>query len=928
MKKISILTTILYFILQNLFAQELPPIIKFEAERYKAGNQNWMISQNDQELMYVANHMGLLEYNCSVWKLYESPNETIIRSVRVVEDKIYTGCYMEFGFWKEGANGQLQYTSLSDQIKDKVLDDEQIWNIISFNKWIIFQSLNQLYIYNLNSKTFTVHRPEGGITKVYNIGASVYYQTIGKGLFEIVNGEAKLISDASVFKETKIVNVFKVNNELLVHTQLEGLFLLSEGELHKFTTEVPSNNIYNSMKLSNGNYALGTVSDGVYIINAEGKVVLHINQENGLTNNTVLSLFEDRDHNLWVGLDNGVNCINLKSNVASYEDDSGMLGTIYTSVLFDDKIYLGTNQGLFYKPYDKDIPFTFISNTKGQVWSLYVYDDTLFCGHDAGTFIVEDTTATRIFSESGTWKFEQVEGTSNLLYQGNYAGLSVLKKSNGSWSFRNWIKGFGYSSRYLETLGNTVYVSHEYKGVFKVVVNADFTEALSEEMLDFPKKGKNASIAKYRGKIWYASREGVFSLAGNNQQFVKNKKLSDVMINDGYTSGKLIVDKTNRLWFFTKNHINYFNHSNFNDELLHQSIPIPYTLANTMSGYENIAYLQDDEYLIGTVNGYYLINPEERSTDSYNIYLKGIQNYKLNDTVKYLNLHGDARLGYKTNNLLFSFTIPQYSKYTNPEYQFKLEGFNNNWSEYGLETEAEFKNLPPGDYVFKVRGKVGDKLTENEEVFYFTIQKPWFATNVAIISYLVLLIIVGFVVNFIYKKNYEEQRLKLIEENHRKMEIHQLETEQQLMKTKTEMLEKDIESKNRELAASTLNLIKKNEVLAAIKSDLKKLDSSQNLKSVISTINANINEEDTWNLFSEAFNNADKDFLKKIKDIHPSLTPNDLRLCAYLRLNLSSKEIAPLLNISVRSVEIKRYRLRKKMELAHEQGLVEYILSI
>ena len=105
-------------------------------------------------------------------------------------------------------------------------------------------------------------------------------------------------------------------------------------------------------------------------------------------------------------------------------------------------------------------------------------------------------------------------------------------------------------------------------------------------------------------------------------------------------------------------------------------------------------------------------------------------------------------------------------------------------------------------------------------------------------------------------------------------------------------------------------------------------DGSKNIKSVITTINKNISEEDTWNVFKEAFDNADKDFLKKVKLAHPSLTPNDLRLCAYLRLNLSSKEIAPLLNISVRSVEIKRYRLRKKMELPHEQGLVEYILSI
>ena len=90
----------------------------------------------------------------------------------------------------------------------------------------------------------------------------------------------------------------------------------------------------------------------------------------------------------------------------------------------------------------------------------------------------------------------------------------------------------------------------------------------------------------------------------------------------------------------------------------------------------------------------------------------------------------------------------------------------------------------------------------------------------------------------------------------------------------------------------------------------------------------NLNNEDDWRFFEEAFNNADREFLKKIKRIHNKLTKNDLKLCAYLRLNLSSKDIAPLLNISLRSVEIKRYRLRKKMKLSHNEGLTEYVLSI
>jgi len=230
-----------------------------------------------------------------------------------------------------------------------------------------------------------------------------------------------------------------------------------------------------------------------------------------------------------------------------------------------------------------------------------------------------------------------------------------------------------------------------------------------------------------------------------------------------------------------------------------------------------------------------------------------------------------------------------------------------------------------------VRAKIANSTPENIAVYSFKISKPWYATNLAIIIYFILSIIIAYYINKAYQNYYKKQEQKLIDENNLLLEIKELETEQQLMKLQNEQLSQDVDMKSRELAVSTMSLIKKNELLSVIKEDLKKTSEeggTRSLKSVISVINKNISDDDTWNVFREAFDTADKDFLKKVKQAHPSLTPNDLRLCAYLRLNLSSKEIAPLLSISVRSIEIKRYRLRKKMDLAHEQGLVEYILSI
>jgi DNA-binding CsgD family transcriptional regulator len=166
-----------------------------------------------------------------------------------------------------------------------------------------------------------------------------------------------------------------------------------------------------------------------------------------------------------------------------------------------------------------------------------------------------------------------------------------------------------------------------------------------------------------------------------------------------------------------------------------------------------------------------------------------------------------------------------------------------------------------------------------------------------------------------------------MERNRKKIEIKQLESQQEIITLQNQKLESDMASKNRELAASTMNLIKKNEFLNELKKRLTSAKNEDDIQKVISVINKNIAEKDNWKLFKEAFDNADKDFLQSVKEAHPNLTSNDLKLCAYLRLNLSSKEIAPLLNISVRSVEIKRYRLRKKMDLDHDQGLVEYILK-
>lgn len=917
------------------FSQELPPIVKYSTETYGAGNQNWMITQDQNQFVYFANNDGLLEYNGTDWQLYPSPNETIIRSVKVIGDKIFTGSYMEFGFWKRKSNGLLSYTSLSNSIKRRILKEEQFWNILNYDQWVIFQSLNRIYIYDTKMGSFKIIAPSADIIKSFRTPHSIYFQTTNQGLYEIEAGKSQLVSNDPILKSNRIVNVFSFKDELLLLTQTKGFYKLSRGTLSKFNTDADSkimqSNVYSCEMLSDGDIAIGTVSKGVFIINKEGQIKHQISQENGLSNNTALSLFEDKENNLWVGLDNGINCINLKSPIQSYVDDSGLLGTVYCSQLYKGNLYIGTNQGLFYRNYQSSEGFHFVNGTKGQVWALYFYDGTLFCGHDKGTFVIENDKALNIFSSTGTWDFRTIPNHKELILQGNYYGISVLEKINDQWHFRNKLKGFDYSSKYFEINSNdAIYVSHEYKGVFRLLFDDKLQRINSFTNYKYPRKGKNSCLIKFNNTIYYSYKEGVFKLDDKTKKFNKDKLLSSVFENDLYTSGKMIVDDSNKLWLFSKNHINYYSSNKLNDKLSKSSIPIPVSLTNSMLGYENITQLSNSVYFFGTTDGYYLLNINNLHYDDYQVSISKIVSNVLDEALHIDDILNSGVFKHDENNITISYTVPEYNKYINTEYRYILEGFQDKWSEWHTASSVNFKNLSPGDYVFKLKAKYANSEIKNTVIYSFTILRPWYKTNLAIVFYIILFFILNHFVVKNYNAYHKRQKEKLIEENNLLLEFKELENERQVMQIKNEQLSEDVNFINKELAASTMSLNSKNELLAYIQQDLKNTSEGDNksIKSVISTISKNINKNDSWSVFQEAFNNADKDFLKKVKEMHPTLTSNDLKLCAYLRLNLSSKEIAPLLNISVRSVEIKRYRLRKRMDLPHEQGLAEYILVI
>lgn len=911
-------------------SQELPPVLKFSAKAYGADNQNWSITQTTNKTMFFANSNGLLHFDGEKWGLYDSPNQTILRSVFAVDHKVYSGAYMDFGVWESDKTGNYTYTSLSDSLN--LVEDEQFWKIDQLDNYIVFQSLNSIYLYNTTNKKFKHIKSAYGINKMVILDNILYYHKINEGVFKQVNGKEIAVNTTPLFQKGLLINLYKIKNEIYGQLQYNGIVSLSSNQIYtpkNFKAIWPKVSVYNSLQTTNGDIYLGTISHGLIKLSND-KVIYQLNQESGLSNNTVLNLFEDKETNIWLALDNGINCLNLKSSLSIYNDNVGKLGTVYSSINYRDTIYLGTNQGVFYKS-KEDQTFKFISETKGQVWSLFKTENALLCGHNIGSFQIEGTKATLIDGVQGTWGFKQVNDTT--LLSGNYNGLHRYKiDRQGKLSYQGKIPGFDISTKYFEFIDSrTLIVNHEYKGLYQLKLDHKLERIIDVDKNESVSKGLHSSIIKYQDQLLYAFKYGVFNYNTETKTFVKNDVLSSFFTSADYTSGQLIRTSDDKIWLFSENGISILLPSSVKNDYIVKHVPINHDNRKQISGYENVSLIAENKYLLGNSNGYYIIDLDKYQNPIPEVAITEVSiKDKLNATIKSIFKDEDlTEVAYQNNNFSFHVTSFNYDALFSPKYQFKLDNYTEDWSSWQQESQFNFKNLPAGHYTFRVRSKIGQSNLSTEASFEFSVAQPFYLSNSMLALYAVLIIMLGFIVHIIYRQNYKKQKRKLQKKAQKELELKELEGKQEIMKIKNEKLQQDVESKNRELAISTMSLVKKNEFLSGIKKDLKLLNTDDpKLKQVLKTINKNLNSTDDWSFFEEAFNNADKDFLKKIKEKHPSLTPNDLKLCAYLRLNLSSKEIAPLFNISPRSVEVKRYRLRKKMNLDRNDSLTNYILEL
>ena len=937
------------FCLTNTIDQEslLVPFVKnYHKLDYHGANQNWDVCQAKNGIMYFANSDGLIEYDGASWKLFTLPRKQIVRSVAVDSlGRVYVGAHEEFGYWERNSLGQFEYLSLVDLVSDASIKNQDIWRICVLNDRIYFQSFAGMFSYD-GEHIKEIETP-ANIFSLFKIEDRLLVSIQQMGLYELENDSLVLLKGSDQLAPQTINVLVPYSDEaLLVGTESGGLFLYSHDQLSSWKND--ADGILKSSQLNkaasveigdNSYFIFGTITQGLLVLDRDGKIYSHLTKGNGLQNNTILGIQVDQHKNLWLSLDNGIDFINLNSTFRYFQDRSGELGTVYSSAVFQNKLYLGTNHGLFCADWDVShfrllSDFSLIENTQGQVWDLKLIDDVLFCGHNSGSFIISSQGIKKISNVSGGWVLKQIPNQPDILIQGTYIGLVVYKKEHGNWFMSHMIEGYHEPTEFLEfDFKGNLWASHAYRGLYKLQLNSDYSAVLNTDYYG-SKEGLtedlNVNVFKVDQQVVFSTGKQLFSYDYNKEILAPFQKLNHELKSFQKAHKILSIDRQN-YWFFNKGKCAKVEMEQGKLKRI-DALSFQLLRGNTLDGYENIVNLGDDQFLICLDDGFSIFTDQgsETSTslDGHRVILQKISCNSQNSRQQVdLNLENPLEINYSNNNLSFEFALPVY-RFGSMKYQWKLDGYDSFWSEPIERNQVRYSKLPHGDYTFNVRATDSYGNLSSITEYQFTILPPWYLSGLAKLCYLVLLFVLIGLFRVIYHSKLDKQKkryyLKL-----------QAENEEQIIKLKNDHLRIEIESKSKEIANYTMMVTKKNELLIQLKEQLEKLEkyvvaaaAKKRLADLNKLIHAGINSQDQWAVFNENFDKANESFLLNLRKSFPELTPNDLRFCAFLKMNMTTKEIASLLNISPRSVEVKRYRLRKKLNMEHEENLVVFLMSM
>ncbi|MFB9078612.1 triple tyrosine motif-containing protein [Flavobacterium procerum] len=928
----------------------LPDVRNYKRNEYKGGTQNWNIGQDSNGNLYFANNNGLLQFDGSSWRKYPLPNLTSVRCLKIEQSgKVYVGGYNEFGYFEPNEKGILSYTSLSKYVdKNKIKIIDFIWKIHSIDNQIVFQSFARAYIFK-NGKLTILKAPKR-FQFSFTVNNKLYFQDIEKGILEYHNGKLYALPNTTSLNNTEIWGMYALApNKTLIITLEKGLFIYENNTIKPWNTDantfVKKNNSLGGVIINNKFIVLNSVLDGIIICDFNGKIIQHINRKKGLQNNTVLTSFIDNKNNLWLGLDNGIAYVNENSPF-TYFGFSYNLSTVYASVVYQGNLYVATNQGVFYHAWNnsfKEDVFKLVEGTTAQSWNVQIIGNELVCSNNRGALVINGGHVTRIIDSKGYFGFKKIPNHPDYFIGSNYDGFAIFQKTANGLVFKNQVAGFDKSSNSFE-LDNSYFWLKKDESIYKMALSDDLSHFSSIKKIDqlTSKFRSIGSLQKIRGRIYFQTHNHFYKYSEEQDLFYEDKNLTSLFKSIPIINA-LNEDSQSNLWYAYDESLGVLMKRN--NKYINIVAPFSSLTGNLVSNYLSVNTIDSKNIFIGLTDG--LAHYDSAVQNNFVTKPKAfIRSFSFpGDTIILGNNQKKTEkisIRYAANHVRFTFSSPTYENLENVEFSYQLKPFDDKWSNWSNISIKEYTNLREGDYTMNVKVRNSYGIQSDPSTLSFTVSPPWYRHFLAFICYFVLIIIAIYVVSNrikmkIRKNKYyetiEQRRLYLEKES--KIRQEQYDLEKEIEKLKNDKLQIKILAKDKELVNNSLQVVKKNKILNGIIHKLKEIDVEaldDSTKFQVSKLNKSIvkevNTDKSWKDLEKHIKNVHFEFLKRLKEKYPTISPRELDLSTYLLMNMSTKEIAEIMNISTGGVELARYRLRKKLGLNKKENLIGFLMSI
>lgn len=955
----------LYFLLTAIISvtAQLPVLRNFSPADYNSGTQNWCVSQTDDGRMLFANNTGLLCFDGYRWTQMSIPNHTNIRAVLYDNKRgvIYAGATNEFGYYShDAATNSLRFHSLAGELADDERNFGEIWAIHDMNGDIVFQGKSNFFIHRKDGRTVNL-RQNVRIESSAVIGGRLIFAS-KEGIHEITGDRTVNLPGTEPIRGRTVRAIMQDGQQMLLATAGDGVFtydgrttlpypmditpILREGQIFCAT-------------ISTDYMAFGTVSSGLILKNRHTGAVTYANIYTGLQNNTVLSVAFDRQNNVWLGLDNGISYVIADAPYRDLLGSRNSVGTGYASAVYRGRLYIGTNQGLFSLPMPlSNEPHPHrpqpVAGMAGQVWNLRVIGNRLLCAADGGAYIVDGERCSRIGEQEGTWNFCPLKRHPGYIMTADYKGFCVLHDDGKSLRLHSRLDAIAdiQSGSLMEGEDGTIWICHWQKGVYRVRLNATLTDATVVErygkdhglLMD-----ENNVLCSMADGLRISAVDGFYRYDAAQRKLVYDKPTSTIFNNYG-TPLKVFQTPDGKIMAM-KAHFAAVAKRGRDGRYVVDSISLRGIADRLQLGLGDVSQLDSAHTIVNHDNGFYIIGSKPKApTDDNRLIIRRIMSTAETDSVIYLAAPAaddtDVKLPHSLNSIKIEFALPEYTGMNNVEYRCMLEGYDKEWSRPMSAPYKEYTQLPSGTYTFRIRAlnRISGRTQEIEAVI--EVLPAWYETWLAYIIYIVAAGLACRYVLKIIKRRTERELVRIKAEQERqmreqeiKLQVEREKRKHQLAEMRNEQLDTELKHKQSQLSDSTMNLMRKNDMLQQIDGEMAELSESmrrgdpkarltRQIQEIRKSIQTNMNDDDNWEKFEENFNMVYDDFMKTLTARFPDLKTNDRKLCAYLRMGLSSKEMASLLNTPVRSIETARYRLRKKLNLDGGENLTEFIRNI